>query len=123
MKKEAPHWRDLLFAAAGYKNQLTFFVAIAAFGRAFAILGVAIFAKGMSLIFVEGDFARFGIAVANFAVFQIVLMGFVVESDVTVFGFDHDGVGGKGGAANEGDEHGGNNEVFHGDFSCVFGGR
>jgi hypothetical protein len=94
-------------------------VAIAAFGRAFCALGVAIFAKGMSFFFVEFHFARFSIAVADFAIFQSVRVGFVVESDIAIFGFEHDGVGGKGGAGGEGDEHGSNYEVFHGDFSCV----
>jgi hypothetical protein len=96
-------------------------MAIAALGRALGILGVAIFAKGMRFFFVEFDFTRFGVAVADFAIFQIVLMGFVVEGDVAVFGFECDDVGSKGGAASEGDEHGGNNEVFHDGFSCVFG--
>ena len=108
----------LLFAQLVTKNGL-FFVAIAAFGRTLATLGVAIFAKGMGFFFVELDFARFGVTVADFAIFQIVLMSLVIESNVAIFGFDRNGVGGKGGAAGEGDEHGGNNEVFHGGFSCV----
>ena len=87
-------------------------MALAAFCRALAVLGVAIFTKSMSFFFVELDFARFGVAVTDFAIFQIVLVGLVVESDVAVFGFDHNGVGGKGGAGGEGDEDGGNNEVF-----------
>lgn len=107
------------FCFTGYEKELTFFVAIAAFGRAFAVLGVALFAKGVGLVFVELDFGGFGVAVANFAIFQVVLVSFVIEGDVAVFGFDRNGVGGKGGAASEGDEHGGNNEVFHGGFSCV----
>jgi hypothetical protein len=102
-----------------YEKKLTLFVAIAAFGRALGFFAMAVFAKSMSLVFAEFHFAGFGIAVADFAIFQIVLMGFVVESDVAVFGFEGDGVGGEGGAAGESDEHGSNNEVFHGDFSCV----
>jgi hypothetical protein len=46
-------------------------------------------------------------------------MSFVIESDIAVFGFKDNGVSGKSGAAGEGDEHGGNNELFHGDFSCL----
>jgi hypothetical protein len=94
-------------------------MAIAAFGRAFAVLGVALFAKGMSFFFVELDFGRFGVAVADFAIFEVVLVSFVIEGDVAVFGFDRNDVGGKGGTGCEGDEHGGNNEVFHGSFSCL----
>ena len=122
MKKEAPRddMRGLLCFNC-YAKGLTFFVAIAAFGRALGVLGVAFLAQGMRFVFVEFNFARFGIAVADFAIFQIVLMGFVVESDVAVFGFERYGVGGKGGAACKGDEDGSNNEVFHGGFSCVFG--
>jgi hypothetical protein len=98
-------------------------VAIAAFGRALGVLGVAIFTKRMSFFFVEFNFPRGSITVADFAVFQFVRMSFVIESDIAVFGFKDNGVGGKGGTASEGDEHGGNNEVFHGGFSCVLGER
>jgi hypothetical protein len=124
MKKRRPRqWQDLLVASIGYENQLTLFVAIAAFGRAFAALGVALFAKGVGFVFVELNFARFGVAVADFAIFKVVLVSFVVEGDVTVFSFDRNDIGGKGGAGGESDEHGGDNEVFHGGFSCVFGER
>jgi hypothetical protein len=102
-----------------YEKKLTLFVAIAAFGRAFAAFGVALFAQGMSLVFVELDFAGFGIAVADFAIFEVVLVSFVVEGDVAVFSFDRNDIGGKGGAGGESDEHGGNNELFHGSFSCL----
>lgn len=120
MKKRRPRqWQDLLVAFIGYENQLTFFVAIAAFGRAFAALGVAIFAKGVSFVFVELDFARFGVAVADFAIFEVVLVSFVVEGDVAVFSFNRHDIGGKGGAGGESNEHGGNNELFHGSFSCL----
>lgn len=111
--------QDLLFASVGYGNRLTLFVAVAAFGRTLAALGVAILAKGMSFFFVELDFARFGVTVADFAIFQGFTMSFVVEADIAVFGFEHDGVGSKSGAGSEGDEHGSNNEVFHDGFSCV----
>jgi hypothetical protein len=111
--------QDLLTASVNYEKRLTFFVAIATFGRALGILGVAIFTKGMSFFFVKYDFGRGSITVADFAIFQFVCMSFVVESNVAVFGFKDNGVGGKGGAAGEGDEHGGNYEVFHGSFSCL----
>jgi hypothetical protein len=115
--------QDLLTALVNYAKRLTFFVAIAAFGRALGVLGVAIFTKGMSLFFVEFHFPRGRIAVADFAIFQSVRMSFVIESDIAVFGFKDNGVSGKGGTTGEGDEHGGNNELFHGDFSCLFGER
>lgn len=73
-------------------------MAFAAFGRALGLLGVAIFAKGVSFFFVEFDFARFGIAVADFAIFKVVTMGFVVEADIAIFGFHYNGVVGKGNA-------------------------
>ena len=110
---------QVLLFMVSYEKRLTFFVAIAALGRTLAIFGVAIFAEGVSFFFVELDFGRFGVAVADFAIFEVVLVSLVVEGDVAVFGFDHDGVGGKGGAGGESDEHGGDNEVFHGNFSCL----
>jgi hypothetical protein len=113
--------RNLLLNSAGYEKRL-FFVAIAAFGRALAAFSVAVFAQRMCFFFVELDFSWLGVAVADFAIFQIVLMGFVIEGDVAIFGFERNGVGSNGGAGSEGNEHGGNNEFFHDDFSCGFDG-
>jgi hypothetical protein len=103
-----------------YRN--LFLVAIAAFGRPLAAFSVAIFAQRMRCVFGEFDFTRGTVAVANFAIFQSVAMGFMVERNVAIFGFEYNCVGGKGGATSEGDEHGGNNEVFHDGFSCGFDG-
>jgi len=113
--------RNLLFDQMLRKSCL-FFVAIAAFGRALAAFSVALFAQGMSFFLVEFDFTRGSVAVADFTIFQGFPVSFVIESNIAIFGLEHNGVGGKGGACCEGDEHGGNDEIFHGDFSCGFDG-
>lgn len=118
-EKGGPAFARPPYCFTGYEKELTFFVAITAFGRAFAAFSVALFAQGVSFVFVEFDFARFSVAVADFAIFEVILVSFVVEGDVAVFSFDRHDVGGKGGAGGESDEHGGNNKVFHGSFSCL----